>query len=117
MICHQILTITYIELEERVECNVGHALSLMNDKNANIMKDIAELFCENDQEMPNWLDIKLQRGRGGGSSRGRGRGGGPKFGAGPRRQNNYGGQNRNYGSGPPMSARSAMREFSDDSAW
>eukprot|EP01037_Dinobryon_pediforme_P018961 gene18961-19300_t len=36
--------------------NLGSALSLMNDKNRNIAKDLAELLSENEQELPPWLE-------------------------------------------------------------
>jgi len=63
--------------------NVGNALSLMNDKNRNIAKELIELLSENDQEMPEWLERMGHSfgfgGRGGGRG-GRGRGG-QRFGA------------------------------------
>lgn len=59
--------------------NVGNALSLMNEKNRNIAKDLAELLHEGQQEVPHWLGYNHHnRGKSGG--RGGGRGGG-KFGA------------------------------------
>ncbi|CAN5951456.1 unnamed protein product, partial [Sphagnum jensenii] len=62
--------------------NVGNALSLFNDKNRNIGKELAELMIENDQICPEWLERYLggQTGYRGGGGRGRGRGGN-KFGA------------------------------------
>ena len=63
--------------------NVGNALSMFNDKNNNIARELAELLIENEQECPSWLENMGGRGgyggRGGG--RGRGGGGGNKFGA------------------------------------
>lgn len=61
--------------------NVGNALSLMNDKNRNIAKELAELLIENEQDCPEWLEGFS--GYSGGSGRGRGgRGrGGRQFGA------------------------------------
>lgn len=67
--------------------NVGHALSLMNDKNRNIAKDLLELLVENQQEIPKFLERMVGAssrhtgygGRGGGRTSG-GRGGN-KFGA------------------------------------
>jgi ATP-dependent RNA helicase DDX3X len=62
--------------------NLGCALSLMNEKNKNIAKDLFELLAENDQELPPWLERFGLGGFSGGSRGGRGRGrGGPKFGA------------------------------------
>ena len=65
--------------------NVGHALSLMTDKNRNIAKELAELLIENEQVCPPWLE-QIAYGAGGhrsagGGGRGRGRGGGNRFGA------------------------------------
>ena len=69
--------------------NTGNALSLINDKNRNIVKDLIELLHENDQELPNWLErvaggvnFNFRGGRGGGRGGG-GRGGGSqqRFGA------------------------------------
>lgn len=65
--------------------NVGNALSLMNDKNRNISKDLAELLIENEQDCPEWLERSVGSfgGQRGGSVRGggRGRGGARQFGA------------------------------------
>ena len=64
--------------------NIGHALSLMNSKNRNIAKELADLLIENDQNCPEWLEAMhygsggyhgSSGGRGGGRGRGRGRGG------------------------------------------
>jgi len=86
--------------------NVGNALSLMNEKNRNIAKDLYELLNENEQECPPWLEEMAYWGTGGGRGGGRpsrGRGGGsnrPKFGASDirKQENNYGG---NSGGGRP----------------
>lgn len=69
--------------------NTGNALSLINDKNRNIVKDLIELLHENDQELPNWLEriaggvnFNFRGGRGGGGRGGGGRGGSQqRFGA------------------------------------
>lgn len=68
--------------------NVGHALSLINDKNRNIAKELAELLVENQQELPAFMERYLGShyhgggGRGGRGYGGRGGGrGGPRFGA------------------------------------
>lgn len=57
--------------------NVGYAVSLFNDKNANIGRELAESLINNDQECPDWLERKYyqstQRGFSGGRGRGRGR--------------------------------------------
>jgi ATP-dependent RNA helicase DDX3X len=73
--------------------NIGNALSLMNDKNRNIARELIELLHENDQEMPEWLERMGQgfgfQGRGGGRGGGRGRGG-QKFGARDYRKESHG---------------------------
>jgi len=63
--------------------NVGNALSLMNDKNRNIAKELAELMIENDQDCPEWLEREFSSGgyNRGGRSGGRGGGRGRQFGA------------------------------------
>jgi ATP-dependent RNA helicase DDX3X len=72
--------------------NTGNALSMMNDKNRNIAKELAELMIENEQDCPEWLErfggYGGFGGRGGGG-RGRGRGG-AKFGARDYRKENGG---------------------------
>jgi len=61
--------------------NVGFALSLMNDKNRGIGKELADLFIENEQDCPAWLE-RFSTSAAGTGSRGRGRGrGGRSFGA------------------------------------
>lgn len=64
--------------------NVGNALSLMNDKNRNLAKELVELLTENEQELPQWLE-RMGMGSFGGSRGGRGGGGrgrgGSRFGA------------------------------------
>lgn len=68
--------------------NVGHALSLFNEKNRNIAKELVELLVENQQELPNFLERMVsgmggfRGGFGGRGGRGGGRGSsGSKFGA------------------------------------
>ncbi|KDO19091.1 hypothetical protein SPRG_15570, partial [Saprolegnia parasitica CBS 223.65] len=48
--------------------NVGNALSMVNDKNRNIIRELHELLLENGQECPDWLGQMHQSsfGRGGG---------------------------------------------------
>ncbi|CAI5738630.1 unnamed protein product [Peronospora destructor] len=57
--------------------NIGYALSMMNEKNRNIAREMYELMSENEQEIPAFLDQMANSGfRGGsGGSGGRGRGG------------------------------------------
>jgi ATP-dependent RNA helicase DDX3X len=67
--------------------NVGHALSLINDKNRNIAKELAELLVENQQELPGFMERHLGNhfhsggGRGGRGYGGRGGRGAARFGA------------------------------------
>lgn len=65
--------------------NVGNALSLMNDKNRNIGRELADLLIENEQECPEWLERMSSQSGGFGGGRGGGRGGrggrGNRFGA------------------------------------
>ncbi|TMW65124.1 hypothetical protein Poli38472_009291 [Pythium oligandrum] len=80
--------------------NIGHALSMVNDKNRNIARELYELVVENGQECPRWLDEMVNSGyRGGGGGRG-GRGGrgggGSRFGARDFRRDERGG-----GGAPP----------------
>eukprot|EP00428_Durinskia_dybowskii_P069887 CAMPEP_0170388304 /NCGR_PEP_ID=MMETSP0117_2-20130122/18012_1 /TAXON_ID=400756 /ORGANISM="Durinskia baltica, Strain CSIRO CS-38" /LENGTH=648 /DNA_ID=CAMNT_0010644215 /DNA_START=60 /DNA_END=2006 /DNA_ORIENTATION=+ len=95
--------------------NVGNALSLMNEKNRNIAKELIELMHENDQEMPEWLERMGHsfgyQGRGGGRGGGRGRGG-QKFGARDYRKEGggrggggggRGGGGSSHSGGPPVS--------------
>jgi ATP-dependent RNA helicase DDX3X len=58
--------------------NIGNALSLINDKNKNIARDLTELLIENEQECPEWLERFSGFGgrQSGGRSGGRGGGGG-----------------------------------------
>ena len=127
--------------------NIGSALSLMNDKNKNIAKDLAELFIENEQETPVWLEnMGGYSNRGGG---GRGQRGGKQFGAKDfRNDSHYGGgrggrggsSSRGGGGGAPpppgrggggrgdgggrssfkppaAPAQNSFSGFSDNSAW
>lgn len=87
--------------------NVGHALSLINDKNRNIAKELAELFVENQQELPAFMERFLGNhyggGRGGrGGYGGRGGRGSARFGARDVRRDNHGSEN--YGSQQQRSA-------------
>lgn len=55
--------------------NIGNAMSLVNDKNRNVCRDLYELLVENGQDCPSWLDRMCHSAsRGGGRGRGRGRG-------------------------------------------
>jgi ATP-dependent RNA helicase DDX3X len=55
--------------------NIGNALSMFNEKNGNIARELAELLIENEQECPPWLESMSGRGGGGFGGRGGGRGG------------------------------------------
>lgn len=77
--------------------NVGHALSLMNDKNRNIMKELAELLIENEQECPQWLEKMAVNHNQRGGPGGRGGRGGKQFGAKDYRKDGRGGGNPNIG--------------------
>ena len=116
--------------------NIGNALSLMNEKNRNIAKDLAELLIENEQDCPDWLERSLGGGFGGqrGASGGRGRGrGGKQFGARDYRKDGrgggggggggFGGRGGGFG-GPPMPSYSSGPRYpdarsggGDNSAW
>lgn len=67
--------------------NIGHALSLMNDKNRNIAKDLIDVLVENQQEIPYFLERMVGNtmhrfgGRAPGGGGGRGRGNSNRFGA------------------------------------
>ena len=79
--------------------NIGNALSLMNDKNRNIARELAELMIENDQECPQWLEqMCIQSGFNRGGGRGRGRGG-KQFGAKDYRKDGGGGRGGGRGGG------------------
>eukprot|EP01038_Epipyxis_sp_PR26KG_P004064 gene4064-5808_t len=117
--------------------NIGNAISLMNEKNKNIGKDLLELLSENQQEVPQWLENMIHGGRG--MNRGGGGRGGNKFGARDirndhgkggghhgRGNNNSGGRGggnyaNNNSSGPPLAySATAPREAwggGDNSAW
>jgi ATP-dependent RNA helicase DDX3X len=113
--------------------NVGHALSFMNDKNANIAKELAVLLVENEQECPEWLERMSGYGGRGGGGRGGGRGRGSKsFGARDARRDGGGGGGGGGGGrgggwapagrgGPPMpqsgGSSSYGRASNDNSAW
>ena len=58
-------------------------MSLFNDKNANIGKELYESLIANEQECPEWLEQRYAHGYGSGGGRGggRGRGRGGRFGA------------------------------------
>lgn len=80
--------------------NIGNSVSLMNDKNRNLAKELAELLHENEQELPDWLETMAFSFRGGGGGRGRGGGRGQKFGARDvRRENGRGGGGSSGGRG------------------
>jgi ATP-dependent RNA helicase DDX3X len=59
--------------------NLGVATSFFNDKNRNLIRDLAELIVETKQELPSWLESMAMEAKhqSGGSSR---RGGGSKGG-------------------------------------
>jgi len=63
--------------------NVGYAVSFVNERNSNIIRELRDLLEENDQEVPNWLNQMCNytaRSSGSGPRRG-GRGGGGHFGS------------------------------------
>ena len=76
--------------------NIGHAMSMVCEKNRNIARDLYELVVENGQECPPWLDQMCHSGyRGGGGGGGRRRGGGGnRFGARDYRKEERGGGGR-----------------------
>jgi len=62
--------------------NVGFAVSFVNERNSNIIRELRDLLEESDQEVPNWLNQMCNytaRPSGGGARRGRG--GGNHFGS------------------------------------
>ncbi|CAI5722234.1 unnamed protein product [Peronospora effusa] len=93
--------------------NIGYALSMMNEKNRNIAREMYELMSENEQEIPAFLDQMANSGfRGGSGGRGRGGRGGrgsSRFGAkdfrneerggGGGSRGGYGGGGGGYGGG------------------
>ncbi|KAF0697745.1 hypothetical protein As57867_011554, partial [Aphanomyces stellatus] len=117
--------------------NVGNALSMVNDKNRNIVRELHELLAENGQECPSWLDQlagpSFGRGGGGGGRGGRGgRGGGSRFGARdfrkegggggpPARSGGYESRGGGYGGDRPSGGggygRSSGGGGYDNSAW
>ena len=70
--------------------NIGYAVSFVNEKNSNIIRELRDLLEENEQEIPNWLNqmcnYSVRSSSGGGRSN-RGRGGhfGPRRRAASRR--------------------------------
>ena len=58
--------------------NIGYAVSFVNEKNSNIIRELRDLLEENEQEIPNWLNqmcnYSVRSSSGGGRSN-RGRGG------------------------------------------
>lgn len=116
--------------------NVGSALSLMNERNRNIAKELMELFIENEQCCPQWLERMCMPQGYTGQRGGRGRGGGrgSKFGArdvrkdrGPSAGGGGGGRgwsgSSSQGGGPSGGHSSGSRYpdgrsgYSDNSAW
>jgi ATP-dependent RNA helicase DDX3X len=111
--------------------NIGSALSLMNDRNRNIAKELVELFIENEQCVPQWFErmgapqgYSGQRG-----GRGRGGGRGSKFGARDVRKDRGGGGggggrgwSGSQGGGPSGGGHSGGPRYpdarpGDNSAW
>jgi len=81
--------------------NVGYALSMMNEKNRNLAREVYELLVENGHECPPWLDQMVSSQSRGGGRRGGGRGG-SRFGARDFRRGgggNRGGNDGGYGGG------------------
>jgi len=90
--------------------NVGNALSLMNEKNRGLAKELGNLLIENEQECPPWLAHMVAAGGGNlGRGRAKGRGGGNRFGARDIRRDNNNRQDNSSmggsGGGPPMMNR------------
>jgi|GEM_PF-630900 len=75
--------------------NTGTAISLINERNANIARELYDLLSENGQPVPDFL-VSLGTYRGGGKGR-RGGGGGSKFGGRDYRQGGGGGRDRQTG--------------------
>lgn len=82
--------------------NVGNALSLMNDKNRNIARELAELMIENEQDCPDWLE-NMYHASGGMSRGGRGGGRGGRGGRGGFGARDYRAEGRSTGSAPAPS--------------
>jgi len=58
--------------------NLGVATSFFNDKNRNLIRDLAELIVETKQELPSWLEgmaMEMKHSSGGGGRRGGNKGG------------------------------------------
>jgi ATP-dependent RNA helicase DDX3X len=78
--------------------NTGAALSFVNDKNSNVMRELRDMLDENEQDIPPWLNqMCANAGRGGGGGRGGRRGGGDKFGGKDFRKTNRGGGGGGFG--------------------
>jgi ATP-dependent RNA helicase DDX3X len=78
--------------------NTGAALSFVNDKNSNVMRELRDMLDENEQDIPPWLNqMCANAGRGGGGGRGGRRGGGDKFGGNDFRKTNRGGGGGGFG--------------------
>ncbi|CAH0519927.1 unnamed protein product [Peronospora belbahrii] len=102
--------------------NIGYALSMMNEKNRNIAREMYELMSENEQEIPAFLDQMANSGFRVGGGRGRGgRGrGSSRFGAKDYRNEERGGGGGSRGGYGGGSRNDGARGggFSDDnSAW
>jgi ATP-dependent RNA helicase DDX3X len=69
--------------------NTGAALSFVNEKNVNVIRELQELLSENQQVVPSWLNQMCQTSGGGGG------GGGHRGG---NRRNNNNNAGRNFGS-------------------
>jgi len=90
--------------------NTGAALSFVNEKNSNIVRELRDLLDENEQEVPSWMSQMCNySGRSSGRGGGR-RGGGSNFGSrdvryqrggnnGNRGDGGYGGGGGGYGGG------------------
>jgi ATP-dependent RNA helicase DDX3X len=74
--------------------NTGAALSFVNEKNSNIIRELRDLLDENEQDVPPWLNQMCQHGGGGGG--GGGRGGGGRRGGGGK---SFGGRDVRYEGG------------------
>ena len=85
--------------------NTGNALAFINEKNANIARELYDLLEENEQETPEWLSrMCASSGRGGGGRRGGPRSNSTNFGSRDIRDNQRSGGNRGGGGGGQRSS-------------
>mmetsp|Transcript_11663 Transcript_11663/g.15015 ORF Transcript_11663/g.15015 Transcript_11663/m.15015 type:complete len:624 (-) Transcript_11663:399-2270(-) len=106
--------------------NVGHALSFMNDKNRNLVRELHELLTEGKQEVPSWMANMVQYSSSGFGKGNRGKGNrNNKFGARDVRRDHggggggghHGGGGYNQGGGYGGGGYSNSGGYNDNSAW